>query len=783
MLSLQLGNEEFVRGVSGSVWFRLENSGQEEIEIIAATNAGKQNSSTIRYQLVDADGNVLVTAPFKQIGTADLVTLKNGNVVTRIPAGEAFISLPTEILIPSGVPDELTVRLIIDKISYHQTREDEVNMQGLAGEFQLILKDTSYYGEIGTADPAVSTGDEDIVISGRAIDRETGISLGFVPLKLTVTVAGYERTVDVETDEVGAFSYTFTPLDGESGTFQLRAVHPDLLDKPVQGSFVITKVIVNPTNINLAVPRNYQQNMPIKISTGAGTELNNLRLLYAPEDQDGGVLPDGVFVTPGDPVVHIGQKQTVTIPISLWANNLATASGKVVLKVVSDESGPDGWGLITINTAFSTAKPVLAFKPTTLETGVIQDGIVTETIKLTNKGLAALEQVVLNITNLNGTKAPSWVHLVIKPELGDIEIGQERDVPISFSPGQAIAPGPYQFVLNVTSDNYTATPIYLFAIVNQDGQGHILFKASDIYTGTPSGDGGLVEGLAGASITLQNEDTLVSQQAKVTDALGEAEYRDLPAGWYKFRITAKNHQEQISRIYIKPGLTSTKDIFMEYNLVTVSWEVNEITIEDRYEIVLTATFESDVPAPVVIAEPGSLTLPALKTGMVMNGEFTLTNHGFIRADDLQFRMPASDAHFKFELLEGMPTSLNAKQTITVPYRITCLKSLDQEDGSGGGCATYRACATVPYKYECANGVGSGGSTSHCWTYTYGSCGGGGGTSGTGGGSYYYGGTGGSTSAYVPVPQKLSGAKCLPKPNKECPKCDPNAKSKNSSINF
>jgi hypothetical protein len=41
MLSLQLGNEEFVRGVSGSVWFRLENSGQEEIEIITATNAGK----------------------------------------------------------------------------------------------------------------------------------------------------------------------------------------------------------------------------------------------------------------------------------------------------------------------------------------------------------------------------------------------------------------------------------------------------------------------------------------------------------------------------------------------------------------------------------------------------------------------------------------------------------------------------------------------------------------------------------------------------------------------
>lgn len=88
------------------------------------------------------------------------------------------------------MPDELTVRLIIDTTSYSQTSDDEVVMQGLAGELPLVLVDTSYYGEISNVAPEVSTGDEDTIITGRAIERESGISLAYVPLKLTVTVDG-----------------------------------------------------------------------------------------------------------------------------------------------------------------------------------------------------------------------------------------------------------------------------------------------------------------------------------------------------------------------------------------------------------------------------------------------------------------------------------------------------------------------------------------------------------------------------------------------------------------
>ena len=178
-------------------------------------------------------------------------------------------------------------------------------------------------------------------------------------------------------------------------------------------------------------------------------------------------------------------------------------------------------------------------------------------------------------------------------------------------------------------------------------------------------------------------------------------------GRYKCRITANNHQEYIGRVWIKPGVTTTEDVFLDYNLVTVEWSVTEITIEDKYDIVLTAVYETNVPAAVVVIEPASVTLPQMKAGDVFNGEFTLTNYGLIRADDLNFSLPADDQNFKYEMLGGLPDSLEAKQRITVAYRVTSLKSLENEDdgaATGGGCYSYRNCAQVTYEYDCANGV-------------------------------------------------------------------------------
>jgi hypothetical protein len=277
-------------------------------------------------------------------------------------------------------------------------------------------------------------------------------------------------------------------------------------------------------------------------------------------------------------------------------------------------------------------------------------------------------------------------------------------------------------------------------------------------------------------VLLQRELDQSYVPAKLTDANGEAEFRGLPAGSYKYRVTAANHQEKIGRIWIKPGLITTEPVFLDYNLVTVEWSVTETTIQDKYEVVLTTTYETNVPAAVVVASPTSVNLPPMRAGDVFNGEFTLSNHGLVRADNVVFELPADDGFFHYELMSGLPTSLAAHEQVRIPYKVVCLKSPDQSaggNGSGGGCSRYTRCVIIRYVYKCAHGEVTAGSSRYCVIYDNGECksapvsgGGTGGGGASGGGGYVnIGWSGGTSSGYsgspAPPPAPLPGQKCLP----------------------
>ncbi|CAB1059485.1 diguanylate cyclase/phosphodiesterase (GGDEF & EAL domains) with PAS/PAC sensor(s), partial [Olavius sp. associated proteobacterium Delta 1] len=775
-LVLQLLNEEFTRGASGSVQFALQNSGEAEIEIVTARNSGSSASNQITFYLLDEDENVLTSFAFKQNLGNKIVTLSNGNTVARIPAGETFASDAASIPVPANAPDDITIRLDISDIYYHQGQTDQVKMNGLSANHPVALVDTAYYGEITSIAPQTSTGDEDIFIGGRAVERATGQPMPGVPLNLVVATNGFERSYEVFTAGDGAFTYTFTPLAGEAGIYTVRAVHPDLTDKPLQGQFVINRVTVTPASINLSIPKNYEKTVNIKIATGDGTEINNLQLVYDAADQPEGEYPAGVHLTTEDPVENLGGSRTTYLPFTVWADNTVAETGSLVLKVKSDETDPAVWGTIVVNTHFSEAQPVLYFAPNHVETGVAIDDTVIETVVLENRGLADLHDIRISLVDQSGSPAPAWAYLNTAEDLGTMAVGDARSVNIAFSPKDGAAEDVYGFYLRVDAANYPTTDINLYASVTQSGIGNVLFKVSDIYTDSRDQNGEEIHGLAGARVKLQNELVHTEEYTQNTDSLGEAYFSHLPSGRYKVRITAVDHQEYIGRIWVKPGITITEAAFLDYNLVTVEWEVTEITIEDKYEIVLNATYETDVPAAVVIIEPASVVLPKMKAGDVFNGEFTLTNYGLIRAQDVKFSLPSDDQYFTFEFLRGMPQSIEAKERVTVPYRVTCLKSLEQEeegDGSGGGtCNSYRKCANVDYAYECINGTWSSSAISHCWTYSYGDCSGSGGGGGTyaGGGTWNVagagGGGGGSVSKPAPKPKTIEGVECFPQPPRQ-----------------
>ncbi|MCP4605697.1 MAG: hypothetical protein GY847_35120, partial [Proteobacteria bacterium] len=70
----------------------------------------------------------------------------------------------------------------------------------------------------------------------------------------------------------------------------------------------------------------------------------------------------------------------------------------------------------------------------------------------------------------------------------------------------------------------------------------------------------------------------------------------------------------------------------------------------------------------------------------------------------------------YELLSGLPDTLGPKQSISVPFRVTCLTPPDgSTEGTGGGCKGYTKCGRITYGMVCGNGATTKSSTTCCFT--------------------------------------------------------------------
>jgi hypothetical protein len=278
--------------------------------------------------------------------------------------------------------------------------------------------------------------------------------------------------------------------------------------------------------------------------------------------------------------------------------------------------------------------------------------------------------------------------------------------------------------------------------------------------------------VANVRIRLQNDAVLTYLRTLTTDAQGKAVLTDLPPGTYTYRASGPRHADRSGRIFVRPGVTTSERVHLQYQTISIDFSVTETTIKDEYQITLEATFQSQVPAPVVLLEPLSISLPELQVGEEFTGELTLTNYGLIQADKVVFTPPQSDEYYRYEFLADIPKTLAAKQRVVIPYRITAVKLHPRSMGfrqarsaemgavqsivvnarNAGSCAAYAMWATVELAWICANGEEESRSLSATFNRLVGgACGstGIGGTGGTGGlgagggsGGWGSGGTGG-----------------------------------------
>lgn len=589
---------------------------------------------------------------------------------------------------------------------------------------------TIYTGKVTDINPKVSYGPQPITITGQAIYRMDNTVVANVPLKLVLKVNNFERKIAIATDDRGNFTYTFIPQETDNGVYQVTIIHPDEKIKIPQDSFEINQVTFNHQNYQLRAARNVATTINLNATTVSAVK--NLHWILTEENQPNGILPKGIKIE--SEAYDIGEGKTESTMIDFIADDTAPTTGSIYLVALADDSKDLIRGKVKIDYQLEQAKPALYATPNSIQTGLQQGSIVSANISLGNKGLAEAKNVQIQLIDENNNPAPSWLFIASDKIFESIGVNQQVPIQIVAQPDQTIMDGIYQFNLKISVNNHVIGTIPVRISVTQSQQGSVQFDIADIYTATLDKHNQPIPGVNGATIKLQNEAVLTEEYSLKSNNQGIALLENIPTGIYRYRVSAPNHMDMSGRIIIHPNSITNEHVFLEYQTINIELGVTETIINDIYDIELNATFNTLVPAPVVLIEPLSINLGYLQFGEEKVGELTVTNYGLIEAKNVVLHLPKTDNNFKYEFFGEVPTSLLPKEKRVISYRVTALdpnnsNTIKIKDAIKPKSITPKeanSCYLVPYSEKhnsfCANGdTSSGGSGGYFYKNT-GSCG-------------------------------------------------------------
>ncbi len=181
--------------------------------------------------------------------------------------------------------------------------------------------------------------------------------------------------------------------------------------------------------------------------------------------------------------------------------------------------------------------------------------------------------------------------------------------------------------------------------------------------------------LAGATVEIKNSFNSKVVASGVSDSAGKVKFDSIPEGDYTMVVKADKHTSYTETVSVQAGQTLNKFVFLTYNAVTYTWNVERVEIEDKYEITIEAQYETRVPVPVVtISFPNGV--PArerFNPGDKDIAYLQITNSGMIAAKNVRLEMPKYKG-FKITPDIDHMDSLPANYTMIVPVTIERLNS-------------------------------------------------------------------------------------------------------------
>lgn len=504
---------------------------------------------------------------------------------------------------------------------------------------------------------AAVTTDKKIYKQGEAVSISgaiTGKNTANAEVEVYIINSGVRQTISVTTDAEGKFSTTWQPYAGQMGHFAVGACYPNEKLRTELASFDIYGL-------------KRTSNSYITCETLLGEPYNGTITLSNP-----GELPlTGVKVEVSSAPEHC--KVTTQLQPEIAGGNQATLSYTLTNDEVTD--GED-WEEIKLRVTTSegvsmdimlyhfcrSPKGQLQASVSAINTTMIKGASRDYSFTIVNQGKGATGKISLALPDV------AWMKAVTPIEMASLNYGETATVVLRLTPTEDMQLNvPVTGHIGINCENGDGIPLNYRIEPVSESTGTLTIDVCDEYTYYTTE----APHVAGAQVLVKHPVTGAVVAKGLTNEDGKFSV-ELPEGYYAVSVTVDKHDSYQNNILVDPGVETALTVNLSFQAITVDWTVEETEVEDKYEIVTTVKYETNVPMPVVLLNiPKSIDGDNMKINETKIVYFTVTNVGLLTALNTIINVPENSQEWTFEALEDIgPFDLAPQQTIVVPVAIT-----------------------------------------------------------------------------------------------------------------
>ena len=528
----------------------------------------------------------------------------------------------------------------------------------------VYTNNTSNYLDIQLSSPyrATVACDKDVYLPGETISL-TGKVEGNVNANSEVEIYlindGSRQTLSAVTDSEGKFSLSYSPYEKQMGHFVIGACYPGEGIYTEQGAFDymgLRRTSQKYISCEVLVGTPYHGTIEVENPTALSQHNIRAEVLSIPENCSISFSPVSE--------IGAGDKYSLNYTIEGAAAFEGTDFKNIIVRLKSDEGASTE---VTLYCYCRLPEAQLVLDVTEINTTVTKGTPRDYPISITNNGAGETGRIMLSL--------PSLIQTTTSQSIASINPGETSTVILRLTTTEDMSLNvPYngQIGINCENGNGITLPFSLLPVAEKKGT--LIVDVCDEYTYYTEE----APHVKGAKVTVKYpySDEIIATGTTDDNGMFEVE---LSEGYYALTVSADKHESYQSNLLIDPGKKNKKVVNLSYEGITVNWNVEEMEIEDEYEIKTTVTYETNVPIPVVVTElPDYIPVDSMAPGESRLFYAKLINKGLIAAEGVQLIFPETE-YLTFEPLVEFPVKLLPQQSIVVPFKVTLSQDVVPEE--------------------------------------------------------------------------------------------------------